>query len=95
MLPSTRTNQNLLSKTNVKLEFDTENRVLLLLLLLTLLFWFLFLLMLLFWSCLLLLITLYLLVVNKCSAKAPESYHLVCVDVVAVVCVCVVVKLQS
>ena len=46
----------------------------------------------LFWHCLLLLITLYLLVVNKCSSEAPESYHLVCVDVVAVVCVVVVVN---
>ena len=47
--------------------------------------------MLLFWACLLLLITLYLQVVNKCSSEAPESYHLVCVDVVAVVCVVVIV----
>ena len=50
-----------------------------------------FLLLLLFWPCLLLLITLYLLVVNKCSPEAPESYHLVFVDVVAVVCVFVVI----
>ena len=36
----------------------------------------------LFWPCLLLLVTLYLLVLNKCSTEAPESYHLVRVDVV-------------
>ena len=29
--------------------------------------------------------------VNKCSSEAPESCHLVCVDVVAVVCVVVIV----
>ena len=43
----------------------------------------------LFWPCLLLLITFCLLVVNNCSSEAPESYHLVCVDIVVVVCVVV------
>ena len=56
-----------------------------------LLFLLLFLLMLLFWPCLLLLIIFNLLVVNKYSSEAPESYHWTCVDVFVVVVVIVVV----
>ena len=43
------------------------------------------------WPCLLLQITFYLLVVNEFSSEAPESYYLVCVDVVIVGVVVVVI----
>ena len=47
----------------------------------------------LFWPCLLLLITFYLLVVNKYSSDASESYQCVRVDVFVVINVVVVVLL--
>ena len=47
--------------------------------------------LLLLWPYFLLLFTLYLVQVNKCSSEAPESYCLVCVDVVVVFGVVVVI----